>query len=288
MAHQSIGDAEFTVKEEGALTQPLRQTLAEALQGDPLYAKLQEVRKADQVLAMEILGGLTPGMMYSTPELPKLIGAGDIPESTIRTWVDRFEDYVRPVRDGRNYKFPVISVVRVRILFLFVKQLRWNFATIRNILAGLVEDVDLMEEAGHGDAREVASLLESLVPVKGTDYRTADPRVVNLILSLVDINASTEAGRLVLSKDALPADVKAQVDKVPQLEEENARLREALATAAGEIDTVKGAAGDLQERVRVAEGLIEGQQQAWAGISLEELRAAQERRKKGLWARIFG
>lgn len=267
-------DAEFRViqEEQGA---PVRAILTDALAGDPLFVKLVEIHKGDAVLTVELVAGLTPGMHYVTSDLPRLIGASNVPESTIRTWVDRFEDYIQPVRDGRNYKFPMTAVVRVRIVFILIKELRWTFQGIRNVLAGLVETDDLLERAGQGETREVVATLENLSPVKGVDFRSVDPRVLFLMGQLVDLAASAEAGRLVLNSDALPATVRERLDQVSALEEENARLR-------GELEEATKGLG----QVRQAVGSLEG----WAAIRPEEVTEllAQQRQPRSWLARLLG
>lgn len=281
-------EANFRVIGEGGPAELLRQDLLNGLQDDLLYRRLQDVGWSNQVITQDLLAGLTSGMFYGTPDLARLIGASDVPESTIRTWVDRFMDYVQPTRDGRNYKFSVAAVVRVRILFLLIKQLRWNFAGIRNVLSGLVEEADLLEQAGQGDTRDVLAALDKLPAVRGADLRSVDPRVLNLFLQLVDLQASTESGRLVVSRDALPADVRDSVERVAQLEEENQRLRQELASAANELTAVKDDADTLNERLQLAEGQIDAQAKAWASVPPEAVKALLERQNRGFWARLFG
>lgn len=282
VAHEPI-EADYKVKGEGVATEPLRAALLDALQSDPLYLRLQELRLADKVLAPEILAGLTPGMHYGTPDLPALIGATNVPESTVRTWVDRFTDYVQPVRDGRNYRFTLAAVIRVRVLYILIKQLRWQFATVRNVLAGLVEDADLVEEGGQGETRDIVAMLESIAP-KGADYRAVDPRVLYLITQLVDVEASANAGRLVLSREAIPGDVREQIERIPHLENENRRLQGELEEARREIEANRDESGSLQARLETAEGQLKG----WAAIPVEEIQGLLDRQRKGFFARLFG
>lgn len=77
--------------------------------------------------------------------------------------------------------------------------------------------------------------------MRGVDYRPADPRLLYLITQLVDVNASAEAGRLILNAEALPSDVRSQMEKLPQLEKENAQLRQALEEATEGLRVVQGA-----------------------------------------------
>jgi hypothetical protein len=284
VARDPIEDASFRVIGEDGPAEILRRSLLESLQEDALFQRLKEAGRAGEVL--EVVSKLEPGKHYGTPALPGLIGDETLKESTVRTWVDRFSAYVQPIKEGRNYKFPADAVVRVRILHILLRRLFWNFSSIENALSGLVE------EHGQGErtdtaikALDVDTVIDQIVPMRGGDYRAA---LTHLITQLVDVQASAEAGHLVLSQDALPASVRQSAERVAQLEQENQRLLKALTEANKGLEAMQTASTDLQGRLKLAEGQISAHAQAWASVPPDEIRAVLERQKKGFWARVFG